>query len=211
MCWLFRDLCLIFENELSKISISPFHYSSSSFRCFHTSNPVINNLITCLPSFRWNSWLECKAVYKCNQFNNNRVNIDIGQAVYSTKGQSTDTCSYRHEILCLSALSHSMTVLYNKDNKWLVMCSPKTMPWFCFTTIWKYWLGKIKPKSVFRSTFVNFLENFTAWHLQSSMAEHFNPAENFTDQTFGIDKHAMLPQLSYLLSFFYHLQDFVSG
>ena len=35
MYWLFRDLCLIFENELSKIFIPPFHYSSGPFHCLH--------------------------------------------------------------------------------------------------------------------------------------------------------------------------------
>ena len=48
MCWLFRDLCLTFENELSKI---PFHYSTI---------PVVYSTVYTLPS----SSLMCN----CSQF-----------------------------------------------------------------------------------------------------------------------------------------------
>jgi len=58
-------------------------------------------------------------------------------------------------------------VLYSRDHQGLGVAqeeiSPKNQPHFSHTTMWQYWLGKTKPKKVFRSTqnaFNKLLKNF---------------------------------------------------
>ena len=53
-------------------------------------------------------------------------------------------------------ISYSMIVLYSRDHKDLGVAHEKTLtknqPPFPLTTMRQYWLGKTKPKQVFRST-----------------------------------------------------------
>jgi len=60
-----------------------------------------------------------------------------------------------------------MIVLYSRDHQGLGVAhkkiSPKNQPYLSHTTMWQYWLGKTKPKKVFRwtrNTFNKLLQNF---------------------------------------------------